>query len=438
MNSLNRKLGLVENLFKILNDLGSMIDVNVARIEGQLTPDILQQALNLVQKRHPMLQVHIVESSDGAYFNSEGTSKIPLHIINKQDENQWLEIAEDELHKKFSASMEPLCRVTFLPSSTSNGTSEIIATFHHAVTDGMSCMRFFDDLLSYCQQITDGEDIDTVVTMELLLPLEKMLANNLPSHNQAEEAQEKSHRENHSPKLIIEEEASPSQRRTCLVTKILRKDITVLLKERCKQEKTTVHGALCAAMLLETAKIVFRYGNIKNIKLSCGSNVNLRKFCQPEVMDKHIGCFISGIEEIHCLEKDTHFWDLARECKLKINQSTNSKLPLFQVSNADNFRKFNKDFLNKASVHNMGRSTTTHISNRGQFNLPEKYGSFKLKELYFATGQHIVGTCFWLGVVTFHEHLFCTFAYVIPLVSVKTAKQFADSVMDTIQKACIS
>ncbi len=36
MDNLNRKLGLVENLFHILHDLGAMIDVNVARIEGAL------------------------------------------------------------------------------------------------------------------------------------------------------------------------------------------------------------------------------------------------------------------------------------------------------------------------------------------------------------------------------------------------------------------
>ena len=82
MDYLNRKLGLIENLFEILHDLGAMIDVNVARIERLLTPDILQQALDLVQKRHPMLQVHIVESADGFYFQSEGTPKIPLRVID--------------------------------------------------------------------------------------------------------------------------------------------------------------------------------------------------------------------------------------------------------------------------------------------------------------------------------------------------------------------
>jgi hypothetical protein len=61
-----------------------------------------------------------------------------------------------------------------------------------------------------------------------------------------------------------------------------------------------------------------------------------------------------------------------------------------------------------------------------------------MKELYFATGQHVIGASFWLGVVTFHEQLFCTFSHVVPLVSANTAELFADSVIDTIQKACIS
>jgi len=139
MDNLNRKLGLVENLFHILHDLGAMIDVNVARIEGALTPNILQQALDLVQKRHPMLQVHIVNSADGAYFEFQGTCKILLHVIDKQHENQWIEVAEDELHRKLSDSLEPLCRVTFLRSFKSDDYSEIIATFHHAITDGLSC-----------------------------------------------------------------------------------------------------------------------------------------------------------------------------------------------------------------------------------------------------------------------------------------------------------
>ncbi len=137
INYLNRKLGLIENLFNILHDLSTMIDVNVVRIEGLLNPDILQQALDLVQKRHPMLQVYIVNSADDAYFQSVENQKIPLRVIEKQHDNQWIQIAENELHRKFTDDMEPLCRVIFLRSSLSNTCSEIIATFHHSIADGL-------------------------------------------------------------------------------------------------------------------------------------------------------------------------------------------------------------------------------------------------------------------------------------------------------------
>ncbi len=404
--------------------------MNVAQIEGTLTPDILQQALNLVQKRHPMLQVHIVDLPDGTYFQSVGTLKIPLRFIDKQHEYQWLNIAESELHQKFSALCEPLCRVTFLRSSTSNGISEIIATFHHAITDGMSCMCFIHDLLSYCQQIADGEHISEVATMELLPPLENLLASSLTHQNKVEETPEKTHKEIPIPKLIIEGEVPPSQRRTRLVTRILSPEMTLKLKERYKQEKTTIHGALCAAMLLGTAKIAF---TDTPHSLSCGSSVNVRKFCEPEVNDEYIGDFALVVTEHHTLDQTTNFWDLARECKSKISYSISRGFPI-----QDKLRNLDKDLIIKISEEQNGRNEALHISNLGQTKFLNEYGIFKMKSLYFVPGVHLMGACLWLGVVTFHEQVFCSFAHVVPVVSAKTAELLADSVIATIQKACVS
>ena len=432
MNFPNRKLGLIENLFDILHDVGSMIDVNVARIEGAIKPAILQQALDCLQKVHPLLQSHIVNLEDGAYFQWEGTTKIPLYVIDKHDENQWLKVAEEELHQKFPRDTSPLCRVTLLRSSISNGINEIIVTFHHAIVDGMSCMLFVDQLLFYYQQIAAGEDIPKIVTMQLLPSLEKLLDSSLVSKNNVAEKQ---HDEVIStPQLIIEEEAPPSDRHTCLVTRILSQDMTLRLSDRCKQEKTTVHGALCAAMLLAVAKIAFT--NLP-LSLSCGSNVNLRKSCKPEVTTDQIGCFISIVEEIHTLEENTTFWNLARECKSKISHDVSIGNPIARIL-SDELKYVNRDIILQISNHQLGRKNTIEISNRGKFNLTDNYGELKLQELYFATGQHVVGGSFWLGVVTIHEELFCTFSHVVPLVSAKTAELLADSVMDNMQKACIS
>ena len=431
MTSITRKLGLVENLFELLHDLGAMIDVNVVRISGLLTADILQQALDFVQKRHPMLQVHIVELADGVYFQSEGTTKIPVRVIEKQNENHCLEIAEEELHQRFSRNLEPLRRVTFLRSPISNDISEIIATFHHAITDGMSCMHFIHELLIYCQQIAESSVISEVVTMELLPPIENIIDRNLICKSGYEELSEKVANEVIKPKLIIEEDPSTKDRRTRIIFKSLNQENTNYLINRCKIEETTVHGALCAAMLFAVAK----YFDIdESINLLCGSNVSLRKYCNSEINNNYMGCLVSLIGIMHTLDRDIDFWDLARECKLKLSHAIDSGVHLDKIS-SNYLSNMDKKLIIQMSQVNMGRTSTINISNRGKYKFLDNYGKIQLKEVYFSTGQHIIGTCFWLGAMTFHEQLFCSFAHVVPLLSFETAQFLANNVMDTLQTA---
>lgn len=426
MNTFNRKLGLVENFFNTVHDLGGMIDVNLIRVEGSINGAILQQTLDVLQKRHPLLQVHLVKSADGVYFQSQGTTKIPLSIIDKQDESQWLNIAHDELHQKFSNNTNPLCRVTLLNSTIPGGMSEIIVTFHHAIVDGLSSITFINELLSYYDKIKVEGDISEIPIMEFLPPVEERLNKNLIHQNNNNKTDQKSLK----PQVFIETEAPPTERKTHFITQNFSREITLRLKQRCRQEKTTIHGALCAAMLLVTAKIAF---NNTSITLSCGSNINLRKYCQPEISSESLGCFISTVEEIHTLNKSRDFWDLARECKSKINQSINRGIPIAFASN-ESLKNMNKDMINQMSNYNMGRHTTIQISNLGKLNLSNQYGEVKLKELYFATGQHCIGASFWLGVVTFHEKLYFTFIHVVPLVSSNTAQLFVDCFLDTIKQ----
>lgn len=434
MKAITRKLGLVENLFKILHDLGGMIDVNVVRISGELTPDILKQALDFLQQRHPMLQVHIVELSDGVYFESEGTTKIPLRVLEKQHENHCLEIAEEELHQRFSGGVDPLCRLTFLRSSESNDMIDIIATFHHAITDGMSCMHFIHELLTYCQQVAESSLISEVVTMPLLPPIENFVDRNSIRKNQQKEGVQQPGNEIIKPRLIIEEDSSQEERRTRILFKSLTKENTICFINKCKQEKTTVHGALCAAMLFAVAKFVDSIDTNDSINLLYGSNVSLRKYCHPEINHEYIGCLISLLTIMHTLDRDISFWDLARECKLKLNEAIDKGVHIDKIS-GDNLNHINKNVIIQMSEFNMGRTDTFNVSNRGTYKFLDNYGIFQLKEVYFNTGIHIIGSCFWLGVATVNEQLFCSFAHVVPLLSSKTAQFLANDVIDTLQKA---
>lgn len=437
MKCFSRKLGLVEKWMELGHDLGGGgLIVNIVYVEGILTPDIVKQALKLVQQRHPMLQVYIVESEDELYFQSKEVKEIPLQVIYKQDENEAIKIAEKELHTKFTKGKTPLCRLTLLYSHQHQNTCEIIITFHHGIVDGISCMRFIDDLLFHYQQINDEEDVSQVETLDFIQPIENIINYNILPQKK-ENYQSTNEKNSLVPQLIIEAQASANERFTRMLPRMLSQEKTKLLIEQCQQEKTTVHAAICAAMLFTAAKLISRD---KQVYLSYGFPVNLRKYCAPEITDQNLGCFISVLGFNQLVEGNTFFWDLARECKSKIQDSLMNGVHITLIQQSK-LRTLNRDIVIKhmlSKESTMGRNNIFSISNRGKFKFRYKDDNLKIKEFYFATPQHISGDCFWLGIVTLNEQLFCNFIYVEPVISDRTANLFANDVMTVIENVCIN
>lgn len=439
MTSFSRKLGFVEMWMALGHDLGGGLIVNVVYLEGILTPDVVRQALKLVQQRHPMLQVYIVESEDGLYFQSSEITEIPLQVIYKQEENEAIKIAEKELHTKFTQGKNPLCRLTVLYSHQNPNTCEMIITFHHGIVDGISCMRFIDDLLLYCQQINDGENISQVESLDLMAPIENLVNYNIPKPREKEPVTNE--QPTLPPQLIIEHQAPANERLTRMLPRMLSQETTKLLIDRCKQEQTTLHGAMCAAMLFAAAKLL---SIDTQVNLSYGLPVNLRKYCEPEIAGENLGCFISVLGFNQLVEPNTSFWDLARECKSQIHDSLISGVPITRLQQGK-LRNFDLDTLKEIVIESilskedtMARNNLFAISNRGKFQFRYRADKLKIKELYFATPQHISGDCFWLGVLTLNEQLFCNFVYVEPVISDRTAQLFADDVMTVLENLCIN
>ncbi|WNZ43596.1 hypothetical protein Q2T42_17265 [Leptolyngbya boryana CZ1] len=171
------------------------------------------------------------------------------------------------------------------------------------------------------------------------------------------------------------------------------------------------------------------------VLVSCSSSVNLRASCFPPVASEQLGCFISNITTTHHAEPNANFWELARECRSNINQLVHDKVPHYQASNAELLNKYQSSFLAQLAEHNMGRNTTAHVSNLGQWNLNTAYGSIRLESFYFSVGLSLVGSCFWLGTTTVNQQLCCSFTYTDPLISPKTAEALANSVINILCNA---
>ncbi|NER05790.1 MAG: condensation protein, partial [Okeania sp. SIO3C4] len=350
--------------------------------------------------------------------------------------------AETELHKQFENGKNPLCRLTILYPDYHHNSCEIVMTFHHGIVDGISCMQFIDELVCYCQQITDGENVSTVESLKLLPPAEDLLNYKIINEKAIESHQLEKEKQTIVPQLIIEQEASVNERFTRMLPRMLSQEKTKILIQKCKQEETTVHSAICTAMLLASAKLL----SIDNqVNFSYGFPVNLRKYCEPEITNENLGCFISVLAFNQLIHQNTIFWDLARECKAKTHDALISGVHINLLKQGKLREKQSLNFERERMIQSrlsqentMGRNNLFSISNRGKFKLCYKGDKLKIKELYFAIGQHLRGDCFWSGVVTFNDQLFCNFIYVEPLISKKTAQLLADNVIMLLETACIN
>lgn len=85
----------------------------------------------------------------------------------------------------------------------------------------------------------------------------------------------------------------------------------------------------------------------------------------------------------------------------------------------------------------MGRIATVMVANAGQVKIAGRHGAVRIREIWCLDSVHTMGPCFGVNVVTLHGQMFCTFPYVMPLLSHQTAARFVESVMAIIQSACL-
>ena len=423
-----RKLGPMETFYAMFHDLGSIITAYTLRVRGSLNATLLSTALERLQQRHPLLRVGIVETSAGRFFQSSKPAPLPLQTLNRRSEDHWLEVVETELHKQFSTQSGPLCRAILL---TSSQCSELILTLHHSISDGLSAVQLFDDLLEDCSRLAAGEVLPDVVSLPVLPAIEDLTDSHLTVWKQARFFAEHLRKQWRPTKRIVEVAAPLAERRTRIRAATLSAEETAALIGRCKQEQTTVQGALCAAMLFAAARY---FASPQPVHLSCTSTVNLRSDSTQPVHEQ-IGCFASIVlEAVHTVHPATDFWSLARECKGEIGRAIARRTPHEHFLMLDRL-KLGKPFFTGLIEADGGRTETVLVSNCGRIRLRQTYGPFEVEGFSFIGGQQAMGSSLWLCASTFADRLTCCFGYPSPVLQDATAAELIDAVRFNLDRA---
>src|SRR5918993_598316 len=138
---MERALGAVERMFWIGREYAPLNCVISAHVEGRVAVDDLVHVLARVQPRHPVLNVRIVNSG-GCRFTSDGVGSIGVRTVQAAEPDTWSAELQRELDRRWDRG--PLLHVTLVRSAAG---SEIIATYQHAIGDGVSGLYLMREIL---------------------------------------------------------------------------------------------------------------------------------------------------------------------------------------------------------------------------------------------------------------------------------------------------
>lgn len=432
--NIERKLVPFEKGLEILNRTTSSLNVvTISKVKGSIGQDSLKNALLFIAKRHPQLQSCISGSIDDLEFSKRLDSPLPLQVLTYQDNHDWQTVVLDELNTEINSS-ESLFRATLIYQSSQDDTY-LITTIHHSIIDGISSVELHSEILSYCGNIQEIKASSSEVEiLPILPPLERLFPDYYSGY------QGKVNGAIWLFKLILKqfwlqpktlkfEKYVPIEARTCnVIYKRLEPAFTQSLLSKCREEKTTVQGALCSAMLLSV------YDKIKTKKshkesICCRSFVDLRRRLSPQIKNENLGSFASAVSTFHNISSQTQFWQLAREVKQKVQKAINHG-DMFNI------------ILMFTAVLNALLSTSNkaplavEVTNLGQVNIPVDYGSLKLEEISFMPSQGVFGGVFFASVTTLKGKMMLNFVFSEPSLSQATIDDLIDNTMSYLIRSC--
>lgn len=289
-SDLDRPLGAFEKLIWLVDQWTPRNFAVVARIEGDpVSREALRVALGDAQLRHPALRTSIqVDEIGSARFVPCG-KPIDLRVVVRTNDTQWLQEVEADLALTFQPDEGPLLRACLVEGTM---VSELILTAHHSIGDGVSSMYLLRDLL----ESIEGHCLAQLPPRP---PLEDIVA----SVNGV--LVQDGHTSTLVPARIVDRPQKPMVQAVDISSSELER---VLL--RCREEGTTLQGALLAAVLLSVPE---------QVSVRCLSPVNIRSLC-PSVVDD-FGLFLSSGMARLDRETPPDFWAVARAARQQVMQA---------------------------------------------------------------------------------------------------------------------
>lgn len=404
----------------------------VARIKGNVTGEMLKDAVVKAQQRHALLRVRIKKDGNQHWwFTHEEVQEIPISIVPRTSKDDWISIHKEALRMPFEFETRPAIRFILIHAPD---TSELIILCHHLICDGMSLAYLARDMMLYLG--------NPECKAEALLAPAPITLNNLPDN--VKQSGIVKFLINRMNKKWAEERETFDQEDYEILTKAywehytheilpieLTEEETASLVTRCKKEKVTVTSALTTAFA--GAQRSIQDEKPYHAKLFIAANLRDRL---PDPAGEGMGMYAGGVELKYRFNHKTSFWENTRTFHKKVlPKYTNKHLfsdvlnwlyldpGIFEAMNfkklgtlvspdADRYEKLStfsqkqdivlrllqRDHLDSMETKRWG----TAVTNLGSLDFPKAYGALELERLIMQPGGGIplANANLVLGVVT--------------------------------------
>jgi hypothetical protein len=369
----------MERALVYVDDTSSLFIVVTLRLVNGPPPDILQQALAILQKRHPLLQVRIVTEKGRYHFETPvNLPPIPLQVSRRQDDEQWQTVAEAELNRKIDSAVAPLMRVRYLHSTSQDGPSEVIFTCHHTIVDAASGVSLCGELLSLCGTMCAGQPVAGYDPLSPSPPAETLYP---PAFRGAGRLWRtgafllRQMRDEISYRRHVGAGRRPpvhAAAHTRFLPVQMPPDDTARFIRRARQEGVTLNSALAAAELLAVSKHLYQH---QAIPLRAITFSNLRPHLKPPIPPESLGAYFAMLRYTIQIGDQPDVWELAR----RVQQS------IYQINKHGD--KFIAPLLTKALFRIMAQEKTfrmgaTGLSYSDVVGIEPSYGPIRLVGLH--------------------------------------------------------
>lgn len=423
-----RALGSFETGLQLTGGPAPFNVVIVLRLAGGLSLESLRRALATLQRHHPLLRVRIVERVGRYGFEPGDASAIPLRLVDRDDEETWRSVAEEEVNSRLDAATGPALRCAYLQAAAVGGHSEVLLTLNHALIDAFSAITLLDQLLNLCDP--DGSPLGPPQTAlppaaEALFPAPfrgvagsaKLLG--FVARQVADETRFRL-RARGARLPPVHDSA-----RCRLLPLQLDEAATAGLVRQTRRRRVTLHGACSAAMLLAVHRHLYRN---ESVLLRHFTFVDLRPRLRPGLPAAGLGCYIAMLRHTMTLAPDLGFWPLARAVTSRVSASLRRGDALSAVRLAP---RMMRTILGQRRF----RMGTTAVSYVGVRRLAPRYGAVRVRGLHGFVSNLPLGPQYTAQVRIFDRRLWWDIVYLDADLEPSQAQEISDEIADTLRFA---